>query len=406
MFDNSLTERTGLITVLVGDQFQSAQSRYIAAIYYVEKGRVGKMVREKIPKLCSRLLNTFHAKLPDQKKFSTSCVLHNRFLSTDAEKNPSPPRVLITGSLGQLGIGLAKKLRARYGAENIIMSDIIRVPKEVLDAGPYIYADILDFKNLQEIIVNYRIDWLIHFSALLSAVGESNVPLAMRVNIEGLHNVMELAKQYRLKIFVPSTIGAFGPDSPRNPTPDLCVQRPRTIYGVSKVHAELLGEYYHFKYGLDFRSLRFPGVISGDTAPGGGTTDYAVVIFHEALRTGRFKCYLRKDTKLPMMYIEDCLRSLIELMEAPNESLKLRTYNVAAISFTPEELAKAVKKHVPNLDVEYVPDHRQAIADSWPQVFEDINARKDWGWKHEYGLEELCSAMIDVTKPYYTDNSK
>ncbi|GFR00860.1 l-threonine 3-dehydrogenase, mitochondrial [Trichonephila clavata] len=364
------------------------------------------MAKEKIPKLCSRLLNTFHAKLPDQKKISTSCVLHNRFLSTDAEKNPSPSRVLITGSLGQLGIGLAKKLRARYGAENIIMSHIIRGPKEILDAGPYIYADILDFKNLREIIVNYRIDWLIHLSALLSAVGEANVPLAMRVNIEGLHNVMELAKEYRLKVFVPSTIGAFGPHSPRNPTPDLCVQRPRTIYGVSKVHAELLGEYYHFKYGLDFRSLRFPGVISGDTAPGGGTTDYAVGIFHEALRTGRFKCYLRKDTKLPMMYVEDCLRSIIELMEAPNECLKLRTYNVAAISFTPEELAEAVKKHVPNLDVENVPDHRQAIADSWPQVLEDINARKDWGWKHEYGLEELCSAMIEVTKTYYTDNSK
>ncbi|GFQ90291.1 l-threonine 3-dehydrogenase, mitochondrial, partial [Trichonephila clavata] len=355
--------------------------------------------KRKIPKLCSRLLNTFHAKLPDQKKISTSCVLHNRFLSTDAEKNPSPSRVLITGSLGQLGIGLAKKLRkfeklyslpeerskpmsstrARYGAENIIMSDIIRVPKELLDAGPYIYADILDFKNLREIIVNYRIDWLIHLSALLSAVGEANVPLAMRVNIEGLHNVMELAKEYRLKIFVPSTIGAFGPHSPRNPTPDLCVQRPRTIYGVSKVHAELLGEYYHFKYGLDFRSLRFPGVISGDTAPGGGTTDYAVGIFHEALRTGRFKCYLRKDTKLPMMYVEDCLRSIIELMEAPNECLKLRTYNVAAISFTPEELTEAVKKHVPNLDVENVPDHRQAIADTWPQVLEDIKCKEGLG---------------------------
>ncbi|GIY57484.1 l-threonine 3-dehydrogenase, mitochondrial [Caerostris darwini] len=232
--------------------------------------------------------------------------------------------------------------------------------------SPYIYADILDLKNLQEIIVNYRIDWLVHFSALLSAVGEDNVPLAMRINVEGLHNVMELAKQYRLKIFVPSTIGAFGPDSPRNPTPDLCVQRPRTIYGVSKVHAELLGEYYHFKYGLDFRSLRFPGVISADTAPGGGTTDYAVRIFHEALRTGRFECYLDRDTKLPMMYIEDCLRSLIELMEAPNESLKLRTYNVAAISFTPEELVKVVQKYVPNLQVDYVPDHRQEIVSYKP----------------------------------------
>ncbi|XP_015923758.2 L-threonine 3-dehydrogenase, mitochondrial isoform X2 [Parasteatoda tepidariorum] len=327
--------------------------------------------------------------------------ISNRSFSTKLE-NGKPPRTLITGSLGQLGTGLAKKLRARYGAENIIMSDIIRAPEEILEAGPYIYADILDFKNLQEIIVNYRIDAVIHFSALLSAIGEENVALAMRVNIEGLHNVMELAKQYRLRLFVPSTIGAFGPDSPRDLTPDLCVQRPRTIYGVSKVHAELLGEYYHFKYGLDFRCLRFPGVISGDTAPGGGTTDYAVSIFHDAIRKGSFECYLNKNTKLPMMYIEDCLRSLIEIMEAPEEKLTLRTYNVAAISFTPEELVNALKKHMPHVEVTYAPDRRQKIADSWPQVFDDRNARKDWGWKHQYDIDAICKAMIETVKPFYS----
>ncbi|XP_035215560.1 L-threonine 3-dehydrogenase, mitochondrial-like isoform X2 [Stegodyphus dumicola] len=331
---------------------------------------------------------------------TSNALVLTRCLSTKKEKHS--PRILITGSLGQLGTGLAQKLRTRYGAENVIMSDIVRAPEDILNSGPYIYADILDFKNLQELIVNYRVDWLIHFSALLSAIGEDNVPLAMRVNIEGMHNVMELAKQYRLKIFVPSTIGAFGPDSPRNPTPDLCVQRPRTIYGVSKVHAELLGEYYHFKYGLDFRCLRFPGVISSDTAPGGGTTDYAVHIFHQALKSGRFECYLDKSTKLPMIYIDDCLRSLIELMEAPSECLRLRTYNVAAISFTPEELVTAVKKHIPHLEVVYKPDYRQSIADSWPQEFEDINARKDWGWKHRYGLDEICTAMINMLKPQYT----
>ncbi|XP_054717094.1 L-threonine 3-dehydrogenase, mitochondrial-like [Uloborus diversus] len=344
------------------------------------------------------------------RKFGSRCSLFNQLYWLEpfssctrfsSSKSKRSPRVLITGSLGQLGTGLAKKLRARYGAENVIMSDIIRAPQDILDAGPYIYADILDFKNLQEIVVNYRIDWLVHFSALLSAIGEDNVPLAMRVNIEGLHNVMELAKQYRMRIFVPSTIGAFGPDSPRNPTPDLCVQRPRTIYGVSKVHAELLGEYYHYKYGLDFRCLRFPGVISADTAPGGGTTDYAVLIFHEALRNGFFECYLEKDTKLPMMYIEDCLRSLIELMESPSEKLKLRTYNVGAISFTPEELVTALLKHVPNLKVVYKPDSRQKIADSWPQAFEDVNARNHWGWKHEYGIDEICDAMVKALKPYY-----
>ncbi|XP_077546399.1 L-threonine dehydrogenase [Haemaphysalis longicornis] len=312
-----------------------------------------------------------------------------------------PPRVLITGSLGQLGTGLARLLRQKYGKENVIMSDIIRPPKSVLNEGPYIYADILDFKNLQEIVVNERVDWLIHFSALLSAIGERNVPLAMRVNIEGVHNVMELSKQYRLRLFVPSTIGAFGPDSPRNPTPDLCVQRPRTMYGVSKVHAELLGEYYHHRFGLDFRCLRFPGVISYDSEPGGGTTDYAVQVFHDALKAGKFTCYLRPETRLPMIYITDCLRALIEMMEAPEESLKLRTYNVTAMDFTPEELFHEVRKLVPELQVDYKPDGRQEIADSWPQVFDDSNARQDWGWKHTYDLAQMCKIMVDNLRPVY-----
>lgn len=179
--------------------------------------------------------------------------------------------VLFSGGLGQLGSECAKLLRQKYGSENVILSDIVKPSKEIVQNGPYVFADILDFKGLQKLIVDHRIDWLIHFSALLSAVGEQNVPLTVKVNIDGMHNVLELAKQYRLKIFIPSTIGAFGPDSPRNPTPNVTIQRPRTIYGVSKVHAELLGEYYHHKFNLDFRCLRFPGVISSDR-PGGGTT--------------------------------------------------------------------------------------------------------------------------------------
>eukprot|EP00106_Octopus_bimaculoides_P016592 XP_014784034.1 PREDICTED: L-threonine 3-dehydrogenase, mitochondrial-like isoform X2 [Octopus bimaculoides] len=181
-------------------------------------------------------------------------------------------RVLITGSLGQLGSGLAKVMRKKYGKNNVIMSDIVKPDKSVYNEGPFIYADILDYKNLQEIVVTHQIDSVVHFSALLSAIGESNFPLAMRVNIEGVHNILELCRQYGLKLFLPSTIGAFGPDSPRNPTPDLTIQRPRTIYGVSKVHSELLGEYYYYKFGVDFRSLRFPGIISADSNPGGGTT--------------------------------------------------------------------------------------------------------------------------------------
>ncbi|XP_045119781.1 L-threonine 3-dehydrogenase, mitochondrial-like [Portunus trituberculatus] len=310
--------------------------------------------------------------------------------------NGDPPRILITGSLGQLGTGLAKLLRGKYGTQNVIMSDIVKPTKDIVNSGPYVFADILDFKCLQEIVVTYRIDWLVHFSALLSAIGEQNVPLAIRVNIEGLHNVMELSKQYNLRVFVPSTIGAFGPDSPRNPTPNLTIQRPRTIYGVSKVHAELLGEYYHHRFGLDFRCLRFPGVISADTMPGGGTTDYAVQVFHDAIDGREFECYLRPTTRLPMMYIDDCLRSLWEMLVAPEEKLKRRTYNVTAMSFSPEEIVAAVRKHFPDLKATYKPDSRQNIADTWPEIFDDNEARWDWGWQHHYDLEAMCEIMFSL----------
>lgn len=312
----------------------------------------------------------------------------------------SSPKILITGGLGQLGTECAKLLRGTYGEDSVILSDIIKPSEEIVNSGPYIFADILDFKGLQKIVVDHRVDWIIHFSALLSAIGEQNVPLAVRVNIEGLHNVIELAKQYKLRVFVPSTIGAFGPDSPRNPTPNVTIQRPRTIYGVSKVHAELIGEYYHHKFGLDFRCLRFPGVISSDP-PGGGTTDYAVAIFFEALKSGKYECYLKPDTRLPMMYIDDCLRSLHEFMTAPEEKLERRVYNVTAMSFTPEELVNELAKHIPEIHVSYRPDSRQAIADSWPQVFDDQDARRDWGWQHQYDLEKLVSLMVkDVRENY------
>ncbi|XP_075716991.1 L-threonine 3-dehydrogenase, mitochondrial-like isoform X2 [Rhinoderma darwinii] len=305
------------------------------------------------------------------------------------------PRVLITGGLGQLGVGLAKLLRKRFGKNNVILSDIRKPADNVFHSGPFIYSDILDYKNLREIVVNNRITWLIHYSALLSAVGEANVHLARAVNITGLHNILDIAAEHGLRLFVPSTIGAFGPTSPRNPTPDLCIQRPRTIYGVSKVHAELMGEYYHYRYGLDFRCLRYPGIISADSQPGGGTTDYAVQIFHDAIKTSRFVCNLKPDTRLPMMYIDDCLRATVEVLVAPAESLTMRTYNINAMSFSPAELTQEVQKHLPELEVAYNVDAvRQAIADSWPMNFDDGNARKDWGWKHEYDLPELVTTML------------
>ncbi|XP_046874225.1 L-threonine dehydrogenase 2 isoform X1 [Hypomesus transpacificus] len=344
------------------------------------------------------------------------------------------PRVLITGGLGQLGVGLAQMLRKQYGRDNVILSDIKKPPSEVFSSGkpeeviqvsissikityllcftlsslratshlchptrtgPFVYADVLDYKSLRELIVNNRITWMVHYSALLSAVGEANVALARKINITGLHNVLDLALENCLRLFVPSTIGAFGPSSPRDPAPDLCVQRPRTIYGVSKVHGELMGEYLHHKYGLDFRCLRYPGVISATTQPGGGTTDYAVQIFHDAISSGHHECYLRPDTRLPMMHIADCHRATVEFMQAPKSQLSLRTYNIDAMSFTPEEVAQEIRKHLPHLKVTYNPDSiRQTIADSWPVRFDDSNARRDWGWKPDYGLEELVIDMI------------
>lgn len=262
-----------------------------------------------------------------------------RWLSNGSRK--THPKILITGGLGQLGVECAKLLRSQYGEESVILSDIIKPSDAIVNSGPY-----------------------------------------------------------KLRIFVPSTIGAFGPDSPRSPTPNVTIQRPRTIYGVSKVHAELMGEYYHHKFGLDFRCLRFPGVISSDP-PGGGTTDYAVAVFFEGLKTGKYQCYLKPDTRLPMMYIEDCLRSLLEFMTAPEERLKRRVYNVTAMSFTPEELVDKLAKYIPELHVSYRPDSRQLIADSWPQIFDDSEARQDWGWQHKYDLDKLVDLMVrDVTENY------
>ncbi|XP_067938371.1 L-threonine 3-dehydrogenase, mitochondrial-like isoform X2 [Watersipora subatra] len=276
-----------------------------------------------------------------------------------------------------------------------------------IPSGPYVFADILDFKNLQEKVVTYQIDTVIHFSALLSAIGEQNTPLAMRVNIEGLHNVLEVCRQYKIKLFVPSTIGAFGPDSPRNPTPDVTVQRPRTIYGVSKVHAELMGEYYYYKFGLDFRSLRFPGVISADTNPGGGTTDYAVEIFHDSLHpTCTHKCFLSPETRLPMMYVDDCINAIEQFVfDTDSKQLSRRTFNVAAMSFTPEELVAAVRKHVPQLKVEYKPDERQLIADTWPQVFDDSGSRQQWGWSHKHDIDSLCNIMFEKLQEIHANKT-
>lgn len=316
-----------------------------------------------------------------------------RSLSSDA------PRILITGSLGQLGTELTRTLRQKYGPENVIATDIRRPAKNasILD-GPFLYADVMNSEQLEALIVDYNIDKLVHFSALLSAVGEQNVHRALDVNVQGFFNVLELARKHNLMLFAPSTIGAFGSTTPKpaEGTPDLTIMRPTTIYGISKVHMELLGEYYQGRYGTDFRSLRYPGIISAESEPGGGTTDYAVDIFHHALTKPHepYKCFLSEDTALPMMYLPDCLKATINMIEAPADSLKQRTYNVNAMSFTPRQLAAEIKMHIPTFEIQYEPDFRQKIAETWPAKLDDHRARADWNWGEDYGLARMVMDML------------
>eukprot|EP01129_Flabellula_baltica_P001691 TRINITY_DN11629_c0_g1_i1.p1 TRINITY_DN11629_c0_g1~~TRINITY_DN11629_c0_g1_i1.p1 ORF type:complete len:350 (-),score=98.78 TRINITY_DN11629_c0_g1_i1:41-1090(-) len=307
------------------------------------------------------------------------------------------PRILITGASGQIGTELGAILRQRFGKENVILSDV----KKNLDdkhAGPFRYVDVIDKPSIETVVSEENIDTLIHLSSVLSANGEKNVPFAIDLNIRGIENVLNAAVKFDLKVFAPSSIAAFGPTTPLEMTPDMTVMRPQTIYGVSKVYVELLGEYYHKRFGVDFRSLRYPGVISYKAPPGGGTTDYAIDIFYHAIQGKKYTCFLDKDVKLPMMYMEDCLKASADLLFADSADLKQRTYNVTAVSFTPEEIAAEIKKHYPDFEIEYAPDFRNDIALSWPRALDDSRARNDWNWKHEYGLEEMTSDMIKNLK--------
>jgi len=305
------------------------------------------------------------------------------------------PKALITGGLGQLGRSLMFTMRNIFGADSVLLTDISKRPEELKEV-PFCYLNILDSHSIEEAVVNFNIDTIIHFSALLSAVGEQNVPLALQINSRGVENILEVARLHKCKAFIPSTIGAFGPTTPREMTPDMTIQRPRTIYGVTKVYAELLGEYYMEKFGVDFRSLRFPGIISA-TKPGGGTTDYAIKIFYDALTTGKHVCYLKPDTRLPMMFDVDCTASVIQFITAPSDSLRMRTYNVTGFSFTPAEIANEIQKLIPDFQIEYdICPFRQKIADSWPRSLNDQMAREDWGWAPEYDLKTTCHVMMEL----------
>ncbi len=305
-------------------------------------------------------------------------------------------RILVTGSYGQIGTELIGELRKRYGGENVIATGRKKPPEILTRDGPYYRLDILDENQLHTMLVDYDIDIVIHNASVLSAVGEKNPQLAYRTNVEGTYNVLEAVRILGLdQALVPSSIAAFGPSTPRENTPNDVIMRPTSMYGVTKVFIELFGEYYNLRYGLNFRSLRYPGVISSEALPGGGTTDYAVEIFYEALKNKRYTCFLGPDTRLPMMYMPDCIKSTIDLMEADDKKLKHRTFNVTAFSFTPAELAEEIKKHIPEFEITYEPDFRQKIAESWPMSIDDSVAREEWGWKPDYDLPSMTKDMLD-----------
>ncbi len=303
--------------------------------------------------------------------------------------------ILITGASGQIGSELTPKLREIYGKNNVIASDL---RKPLIDDGPFELLDITDAKRLEEIVIDHKIDSIVHLAALLSASGEQKPNLAWHVNVNGLYNVLEIARKQRMiRVFNPSSIAVFGPETPRNSTPQETVMRPKTIYGITKVTGELLGNYYFYKFGVDVRGARFPGIISNIAPPGGGTTDYAVEIFYEAIKNGRYTCFLKPDSTLPMMYMPDTLKGIVNLLEADLSELRHHTdFNMSALSFSPAELASEIKKHVSDFQIDYKPDYRQAIADSWPKSIDDSSAREEWGWKPDYDLPAMVKDMLEV----------
>ena len=311
-------------------------------------------------------------------------------------------RILMTGAqgLGQLGADLAQTLRAKYGASNVLATDVVRPPAALAEAGPFEPVDVTDRAALDALVVKFGADTVYHLAALLSATGEKDPQKAWAVNMGGLHNVLEIGRGRGLhRIFSPSSIAVFGPTTPREMTPQDTVLAPTTIYGVTKVAGELLCDYYVLKYGLDVRGCRYPGIISHQTLPGGGTTDYAVAIFYEAVKAGRYTCFLREATRLPMMYMPDCLKCTLDLMDADFSRLKHHSsFNVTAMSFSAGELAAEIRKHIPSFEVRYEPDFRQAIADSWPATIDDSAARAEWDWKPAYDLAAMTKDMLDALR--------
>lgn len=306
-------------------------------------------------------------------------------------------KILIIGACGQIGTELTTRLRNMYGVENVVASDIRKLNNDIVNNGIFEVVNALDYNQIEHLIEQYQITDVYLMAALLSATAEKNPAFAWDLNMNSLFHVLNLAKAGKIKkIFWPSSIAVFGPTTPKENTPQFTIMEPTTVYGISKQTGERWCEYYHHQYGVDVRSIRYPGLISWTTEPGGGTTDYAVDIYHKALKGGTFECFLSEHSKLPMMYMDDAIRATIEIMQAPSEQIKIRSsYNLAGISFTPAEIAAEIQTRIPDFKISYKPDFRQKIADSWPASIDDSSARQDWSWKHSFDLSAITDEMLE-----------
>ncbi|MFO8062170.1 MAG: L-threonine 3-dehydrogenase [bacterium] len=306
-------------------------------------------------------------------------------------------RILVTGAVGQIGSELTMELRKRHGGENVIGTGHRTEPSDELrNSGPFEFMEIRDYDAVKKVIDKYDIGIIYHLAAILSAVGESKPQLCWDVNVNGLYNILEVARENECAVFTPSSIGAFGPSTPADNTPQDTIQRPTSMYGVTKVSGELLCDYYYKRFNVDTRGVRYPGLISHVTEPGGGTTDYAVEIYYEALKNKSYTCPLREDTSLDMMYMPDGIKAAVDLMDADPSSLVHRNaFNVTAMNFTPEQIADSIRKHIPGFEIEYDVDKtKQSIADSWPNYMDDSAAREEWGWDPEYDLDKMTEDML------------
>jgi nucleoside-diphosphate-sugar epimerase len=309
-------------------------------------------------------------------------------------------KILVIGASGQIGVELTLALRKIYGNANVVASDLREQNPLLQGTGPYVSLDVMNKEMLHVQVIRQGITQIYNLAAILSATGEKNPGLAWHLNMQGLLNVLDIAKEEKLhKVYWPSSIAVFGPTSPKRNCPQQTIIEPTTVYGISKYAGEFWCNYFHHRFGVDVRSLRYPGLISYKSPPGGGTTDYAIEIFYEALEEKKYESFLAEDTYLPMMYMPDAIRATIELMEAPADKISIRTsYNISAMSFSPKEIGAEIKKHIADFKISYKPDYRQAIANSWPQSIDDSVARKDWGWKEEYNLSAMTSDMLQNLK--------